>query len=59
MTSVINRRTFLAGTGAVLLANVMQQVCQMARAAGFNKEDGSAVLKIFERLAGITAGKGQ
>ena len=43
----------------VLLANVTQQVYQMARAAGFNKEDGSAALKIFERLAGITAGKGQ
>jgi len=43
----------------VLLANVTQQVYQMARAAGFNKEDGSAVLKIFERLAGITVGKGK
>jgi 3-hydroxyisobutyrate dehydrogenase len=41
----------------VLLANVTQQVYQMARAAGFNKEDGSAVLKIFERLAGVTVGK--
>jgi 3-hydroxyisobutyrate dehydrogenase len=43
----------------VLLANVTQQVYQMARAAGFNKEDGSAVLKIFERLAGVTVGKGK
>jgi hypothetical protein len=43
----------------VLLVNVTQQVCHMARAAGFNKEDGSAALKIFERLARITAGKGQ
>ena len=41
----------------VLLANVTQQVYQMARAAGFNKEDGSAVLKIYERLAGVTVGK--
>jgi ABC-type uncharacterized transport system substrate-binding protein len=49
----------LVGTGAVLLANVTQHVYQMARAAGFNKEDGSADLKIFERLAGMTAGKGQ
>jgi 3-hydroxyisobutyrate dehydrogenase-like beta-hydroxyacid dehydrogenase len=40
----------------VLLANVTQQVYQMARAAGFNKEDGSAVVKIFERLAGVTVG---
>ena len=38
----------------VLLANVTQQVYQMARAAGFNKEDGAAVVKIFERLAGVT-----
>jgi hypothetical protein len=50
---------FLAGTGAVRLATVTQQVCQMARAADFNKDDGSAVLTIFERLAGMTAGKGQ
>ena len=55
----MDRRTVLAGTGAVLLANVTQHVCQMARAAGFNKKDGSAVLTIFERLAGITVGKGQ
>jgi 3-hydroxyisobutyrate dehydrogenase len=41
----------------VLLANVTQQVYQMARAAGFNKEDGSAVLKVLEKLAGITIGK--
>jgi 3-hydroxyisobutyrate dehydrogenase-like beta-hydroxyacid dehydrogenase len=41
----------------VLLANVTQQVYQMARAAGFNKEDGSAILKVYERLAGITVGK--
>ena len=40
----------------VLLANVTQQVYQMARAAGFNKEDGSAVVKIFEQLAGVTVG---
>ena len=38
----------------VLLANVTQQVYQMARAAGLNKEDGSAVVKILERLAGVT-----
>jgi 3-hydroxyisobutyrate dehydrogenase len=37
----------------VLLANVTQQVYQMARAAGLGKEDGSAVVKIFERLAGL------
>jgi 3-hydroxyisobutyrate dehydrogenase-like beta-hydroxyacid dehydrogenase len=37
----------------VLLANVSQQVYQMARAAGFNKEDGSAVVKVLEKLAGV------
>jgi 3-hydroxyisobutyrate dehydrogenase-like beta-hydroxyacid dehydrogenase len=37
----------------VLLANVSQQVYQMARAAGLNKEDGSAVIKVIERLAGV------
>ena len=38
----------------VLLANVSQQVYQMARAAGFAKEDGAAILKVIERLAGIS-----
>ena len=38
----------------VLLANVSQQVDQMARAAGLNKEDGSAIVKVLERLAGVT-----
>ncbi|HEX6211087.1 MAG TPA: NAD(P)-dependent oxidoreductase [Methylomirabilota bacterium] len=42
----------------VLLANVSQQVYQMARAAGLNKEDGSAVVKILERLAGVTVRSG-
>jgi 3-hydroxyisobutyrate dehydrogenase-like beta-hydroxyacid dehydrogenase len=41
----------------LLLANVSQQVYQMARAAGFNKEDGSAVLKVLEKLAGVTVGR--
>jgi 3-hydroxyisobutyrate dehydrogenase len=43
----------------VLLANVSQQVYQMARAAGFNKEDGSALVKVFERLAGVQVGGGE
>ncbi len=43
----------------VLLANVTQQVYQMARAAGFNKEDGSAVLKVLERLAGVKVAAGK
>ncbi len=37
----------------VLLANITQQVYQMARAAGLNKEDGTAVVKVLERLAGV------
>jgi 3-hydroxyisobutyrate dehydrogenase-like beta-hydroxyacid dehydrogenase len=41
----------------VLLANVSQQMYQMARAAGFNKEEGSAVVKVYERLAGVTIGE--
>jgi 3-hydroxyisobutyrate dehydrogenase len=40
----------------LFLANVSQQVYQMARAAGFNKEDGSAIVKVLERLAGVTVG---
>jgi 3-hydroxyisobutyrate dehydrogenase len=42
----------------VLLANVSQQVYQMARAAGLNKEDGSAIVKVLERLAGVTVKRG-
>ena len=38
----------------VLLANVTQQVYQMARAQGLNKQDGSAIVKVFEQLAGVT-----
>jgi 3-hydroxyisobutyrate dehydrogenase len=38
----------------LLLANVTQQVYQMARAQGLNKLDGSAIVKVFEKLAGVT-----
>jgi 3-hydroxyisobutyrate dehydrogenase-like beta-hydroxyacid dehydrogenase len=37
----------------LLLANLTQQLYQMARAAGLNKEDGLAVVKVLERLAGV------
>jgi len=37
----------------LLLANVTQQVYQMARAQGLNKQDGSAIVKIFEQMAGV------
>jgi hypothetical protein len=40
----------------LLLANVTQQVYQMARAAGLNKEDGLAVIKVLEQLAGVQVG---
>ncbi len=42
----------------LLLANLTQQVYQMARAQGLNKEDGSAIIKVFEQLAGVKIGKG-
>ncbi len=38
----------------LLLANLTQQVYQMARAQGLNKHDGAAVVKIFEKMAGVT-----
>jgi 3-hydroxyisobutyrate dehydrogenase-like beta-hydroxyacid dehydrogenase len=40
----------------LLLANVTQQVYQMARAAGFSKEDGASVVKIYEQMAGVKLG---
>jgi 3-hydroxyisobutyrate dehydrogenase-like beta-hydroxyacid dehydrogenase len=40
----------------LLLANLTQQVYQMGRAQGLNKEDGSAIIKVFEGLAGVKVG---
>jgi 3-hydroxyisobutyrate dehydrogenase-like beta-hydroxyacid dehydrogenase len=40
----------------VLLANVSQQVYQMARAAGLGKQDGTAIIQVLERLAGVKVG---
>ncbi|MDA0342474.1 MAG: NAD(P)-dependent oxidoreductase [Proteobacteria bacterium] len=37
-----------------LMANVSQQVYQMARTAGLNKQDSSAVIKIYEQLADVS-----
>jgi 3-hydroxyisobutyrate dehydrogenase len=37
----------------LFLANVSQQVYQIARAAGLGKEDGTAIVKVLERLAGV------
>jgi 3-hydroxyisobutyrate dehydrogenase-like beta-hydroxyacid dehydrogenase len=43
----------------LLLANVSQQVYQMARAQGLNKEDGSAIIKVFEKLVGVSVSSGE
>ena len=40
----------------LFMANIAQQVYQMGRAAGFGSEDGSAIVKIYEQLAGISLG---
>ena len=40
----------------VLLANVSQQVYQMARAAGLAKQDGAAIIQVLEKLAGVRVG---
>lgn len=40
----------------LLLANISQQVYQMARAAGYAKEDGAAVIKLYEDMTGIKLG---
>lgn len=37
----------------LMLANVTQQVYQMARAQGLNKQDGAAIVKVFEQMAGV------
>lgn len=42
----------------LLLANVTQQIYQMARARGLNKQDGAAIVKVFEQMAGVTVKKG-
>ncbi len=38
----------------VLMANISEQIYQMAKTAGLNKFDSSAVVKIYERLADVT-----
>ena len=44
------------GNMPMFLANISQEVYQMARAAGLNKEEGSAIVKVLERLAGVHVG---
>jgi 3-hydroxyisobutyrate dehydrogenase-like beta-hydroxyacid dehydrogenase len=38
----------------VFVANVTQQVYQMGRSLGLGKEDGSALIKLYEHLAGLS-----
>jgi 3-hydroxyisobutyrate dehydrogenase-like beta-hydroxyacid dehydrogenase len=38
----------------LLLANVAEQVYAMGIAAGFGEEDGAALVKIYEKMAGVT-----
>jgi 3-hydroxyisobutyrate dehydrogenase-like beta-hydroxyacid dehydrogenase len=38
----------------LFMANMAQQVCQMGRAAGFGSEDGSAIVKVYEQMAGVS-----
>lgn len=48
---------FAKALGApVFLASVSQQIYQMGRAAGFSKQDGSALVKLYERMAGVRLG---
>jgi len=40
----------------LFLANVSQQVYQMARAAGLSKQDGASIVKVYEGIAGVKLG---
>ncbi len=40
----------------MFMANVSQQVYQMGRAAGFNKLDGSVLVRLYEEMAGVQLG---
>ena len=40
----------------LFLANVSQQIYQMARAQGFAKEDGASIIKVYEQMAGVRLG---
>jgi 3-hydroxyisobutyrate dehydrogenase-like beta-hydroxyacid dehydrogenase len=40
----------------LFLANVSQQVYQMARARGLAKEDGAAIVKLYEEMASVALG---
>ncbi len=40
----------------LFIANITEQVYQMGRAAGYGKEDGSAIVKLYEQMAGVQLG---
>jgi 3-hydroxyisobutyrate dehydrogenase-like beta-hydroxyacid dehydrogenase len=40
----------------LFMANVSQQIYQMARAQGLNKQDGASVVKLYEQMAGVKLG---
>ncbi|MGE0766017.1 MAG: NAD(P)-dependent oxidoreductase [Hyphomicrobiaceae bacterium] len=40
----------------LFMANISQQIYQMARARGLNKEDGASVVKLYEEMAGVKLG---
>jgi hypothetical protein len=53
----VTSRMIIKSASVVPTSSAMtQQVYQMARAAGLNKEDGSSIIKVFERMAGVTIG---
>lgn len=41
----------------MFMAAASQQVYQMARAAGLNKKDGSALITLYEKMVGVKLGK--
>jgi len=43
----------------MFMAAASQQVYQMARAAGYNKNDGSVLIKLYEDMVGIQLGPRQ
>ncbi len=40
----------------LFMANISQQIYQMARAQGLNKQDGASVVKLYEQMAGVKLG---
>lgn len=40
----------------LFMANISQQIYQMARARGLNKQDGASVVKLYEEMAGVKLG---